>query len=78
LLFHAKVSNPLWPGRYSVSIWSILSTCNIRLTGQYVALLEEQRSLAKLKLAEILIAGINDATGMCVHTCGWSSKYAYA
>jgi hypothetical protein len=55
-----------------------LSTGNMRLIGQYTALLEEQRSVAKLKLAEILIAGINDADGVCVHACGWSSKYAYA
>lgn len=41
-------------------------------------LLEEQRNRARLKLAEILIAGINDGTGMCVHKCGWSSKYAFA
>jgi hypothetical protein len=26
----------------------------------------------------MLIAGINDGTGSCVHWCGWSSKYAYA
>lgn len=41
-------------------------------------MLEEQRSCARLKLAEILIAGINDGVGMCVHKCGWTSKYAYA
>ncbi|KAL2040036.1 hypothetical protein N7G274_007439 [Stereocaulon virgatum] len=41
-------------------------------------LLEEQRSFARLRLAEILLAGVNDCTGTCVHKCGWSSKYAYA
>jgi hypothetical protein len=41
-----------------------------------IDLLEEQRSFARLKLGEILIAGIE--IGGCVHRCGWSSKYAYA
>ena len=50
----------------------------LRLTSQSKGLLEGQRSFARLKLAEILIAGINDGTGMCVHKCGWTSKYAYA
>jgi hypothetical protein len=36
------------------------------------------KKLARLKLAEILLAGINNGTGMCVHKCGWTSKYAYA
>lgn len=48
------------------------------LTDRCKGLLEEQRSFAGLKLAEILIAGINDGIGMCVHRCGWSSKHAYA
>lgn len=48
------------------------------MTDQCIGLLEEQRSFARLKLAEILIAGINDGTGICSHRCGWSSKYAYA
>src|ERR1700728_3033503 len=43
-----------------------------------IGLLEEQRSFARLKLAEILIAGINDRAGNCLYRCGWSSKYAYA
>jgi hypothetical protein len=41
-------------------------------------LLEEARSIAKLKLADILMNGVNDPTGTCVQDCGWSSKYAYA
>ncbi|KAL7909984.1 hypothetical protein GGI35DRAFT_468975 [Trichoderma velutinum] len=41
-------------------------------------LLEEQRGFARLRVAEILIAGVNDGTGLCVHKCGWTSKYAYA
>ncbi|PVH69810.1 hypothetical protein DL98DRAFT_564318 [Cadophora sp. DSE1049] len=48
------------------------------ITWRVFCLLEGQRSFARLKLAEILIAGINDGTGMCVHKCGWTSKYAYA
>ncbi|KAH7357230.1 hypothetical protein BKA65DRAFT_524386 [Rhexocercosporidium sp. MPI-PUGE-AT-0058] len=48
------------------------------ITWKVFCLLEGQRSVARLKLAEILIAGINDGTGMCVHKCGWTSKYAYA
>ena len=40
-----------------------------------IGLLKEQRSLARLKLAEILIAGIKDRT--CVHKCVWLGKYAY-
>jgi hypothetical protein len=44
----------------------------------HAGLLEEQRNFARLKLAEILIAGINDETGMCVIRCGWTIKYAYA
>lgn len=39
-------------------------------------LLEGQRSLARLKLADILQSGIN--AGGCCHRCGWDSKYAYA
>ena len=41
-----------------------------------IDLLEEQRSVARLKLAEILVDGIN--YGGCCHKCGWNSKYAYA
>merc|ERR1712000_387159 len=41
-------------------------------------LLEEQRGLARLKIAEILIAGVDDGIGRCWHKCGWTSKYAYA
>jgi hypothetical protein len=41
-------------------------------------MLEEQRGFARLKIAEILMAGVNDGTGLCVHKCGWTSKYAYA
>ena len=41
-------------------------------------LLEEQRATARLKAADILIEGVNDVTGLCVHKCGWTSKYAYA
>lgn len=41
-------------------------------------LLEEQRGFARLRVAEILIEGVNDGTGLCVHKCGWTSKYAYA
>ncbi|KAH7407173.1 hypothetical protein BKA64DRAFT_408839 [Cadophora sp. MPI-SDFR-AT-0126] len=48
------------------------------MTWRVFCLLEEQRSFARLKLAEILIAGINDGTGRCIHKCGWTSKYAYA
>lgn len=29
-------------------------------------------------MAEILIEGVNDGTALCVHRCGWTSKYAYA
>ncbi|EFR00967.1 hypothetical protein MGYG_03969 [Nannizzia gypsea CBS 118893] len=39
--------------------------------------LEEQRNSARLKLGDILIGGITSG-GMCVHKCGWTSKYAYA
>ncbi|KAK1712178.1 hypothetical protein BDP67DRAFT_468452 [Colletotrichum lupini] len=48
------------------------------MTWRIFSLLEEQRGLARLRLAEILTAGVNDATGLCVHKCGWTSKYAYA
>ncbi|KAL6825177.1 hypothetical protein V8C40DRAFT_245748 [Trichoderma camerunense] len=41
-------------------------------------LLEEQRGYARLRVADILMAGVNDGTGRCVHKCGWTSKYAYA
>lgn len=41
-------------------------------------MLEEQRGVARLKVAENLIAGVNDGTGLCVHKCGWTSKHAYA
>ncbi|KAM6484669.1 hypothetical protein HDV62DRAFT_304104 [Trichoderma sp. SZMC 28011] len=41
-------------------------------------LLEEQRGSARLRVAEILMAGVNDWTGYCCHKCGWTSKYAYA
>lgn len=41
-------------------------------------LLEEQRGSARLRVAEILLAGVNDGHGHCVHKCGWTSKYAYA
>jgi hypothetical protein len=41
-------------------------------------MLEEARSTARLDLANILLQGIHDPTGSCVHRCGWSSKYAYA
>ena len=41
-------------------------------------LLEEARSIARLDLANILMNGIHDPTGTCVHRCGWSSKYAFA
>ncbi|KAF2843893.1 hypothetical protein T440DRAFT_437076 [Plenodomus tracheiphilus IPT5] len=41
-------------------------------------LLEEARSTARLDLADILVSGIDDPTGSCVHRCGWSSRYAYA
>jgi hypothetical protein len=41
-------------------------------------MLEEARSFARLKLAEILLRGVNDPTGDCPHKCGWSSKHAYA
>lgn len=41
-------------------------------------MLEEQRGTARLKVAEILIAGVNNGTGLCVHKCGWTSKHAYA
>ncbi|KAK1471339.1 hypothetical protein CABS01_16382 [Colletotrichum abscissum] len=39
-------------------------------------LLEQQRGFARLELADILMAGVNDRTGACVHKCGWTSKYA--
>ncbi|KAH7019591.1 hypothetical protein EDB80DRAFT_600972 [Ilyonectria destructans] len=48
------------------------------MTWRVFCLLEEQRGFARLKVAEILIAGVNDGTGLCVHKCGWTSKYAYA
>lgn len=48
------------------------------LTSLYKGLLEEARALARLDLADILLNGVNDPTGMCVHRCGWSSKYAFA
>ena len=48
------------------------------LTGLCKGLLEEARGMARLDLADILMSGINDPTGTCVHRCGWSSKYAYA
>jgi hypothetical protein len=41
-------------------------------------MLEEARSIARLRLANILLQGIDDPTGTCVHKCGWSSKYAFA
>jgi hypothetical protein len=41
-------------------------------------MLEEARSIARLRLANILLQGIDDQTGTCVHKCGWSSKYAFA
>ncbi|KAK1534777.1 uncharacterized protein CCOS01_03529 [Colletotrichum costaricense] len=48
------------------------------MTWRVFCLLEEQRGLARLRLAEILTAGVNDVDGLCVHKCGWTSKYAYA
>ncbi|KAK2057686.1 hypothetical protein LY76DRAFT_593972 [Colletotrichum caudatum] len=48
------------------------------MTWRVFCLLEEQRGFARLKMAEILISGVNDETGRCVHRCGWTSKYAYA
>jgi hypothetical protein len=41
-------------------------------------MLEEARSIARLRLANILLQGVNDPTGSCVHRCGWSSVYAFA
>ncbi|KAF7863065.1 hypothetical protein EAF04_007148 [Stromatinia cepivora] len=41
-------------------------------------LLEQQRSFARLGLSEILISGIGGEAEICVHKCGWTSKYAYA
>ncbi|PTB51909.1 hypothetical protein M431DRAFT_522865 [Trichoderma harzianum CBS 226.95] len=41
-------------------------------------LLEEQRGSARLRVADVLMAGVNDWTGHCCHKCGWTSKYAYA
>ncbi|KAK1248593.1 hypothetical protein MKX08_006813 [Trichoderma sp. CBMAI-0020] len=37
-------------------------------------LLEEQRGFARLKVAEILIAGVNDGTGLCGHKCPTVSR----
>jgi len=39
-------------------------------------MLEEQRGFARLELADILTAGVND--GLCVHKSRWTSKHAYA
>lgn len=41
-----------------------------------LGLLEQQRSLARPKLADILVRGFDD--GGCSHRCGFTSKYAYA
>ncbi|KAH7128201.1 hypothetical protein B0J11DRAFT_483915 [Dendryphion nanum] len=41
-------------------------------------LLEEARSITRLKLASILLNGVNDITGSCCHRCGWTSTHAYA
>ncbi|KAK7177376.1 hypothetical protein PSPO01_16576 [Paraphaeosphaeria sporulosa] len=46
------------------------------MTWRVFCLLEGQRSLARLKLADILQSGIHAAG--CCHRCGWDSKYAYA
>jgi hypothetical protein len=43
-----------------------------------LGLLEEQRNNTRLKLAELLLGQITNGTGLCVHRCGWTSKYAYA
>ncbi|KAJ8071950.1 hypothetical protein OCU04_002254 [Sclerotinia nivalis] len=48
------------------------------MTWRVFCLLEQQRSFARLELSEIFISGINKRTGMYVHKCGWTSKYAYA
>ncbi|PVH91489.1 hypothetical protein DM02DRAFT_678066 [Periconia macrospinosa] len=48
------------------------------MTWRVFCQLEEARSFARLALADILLKGVNDPTGICVHKCGWSSKYAYA
>lgn len=49
---------------------------DIRLTVKCTGMFEEQRGVARLKLAEILIAGVNEGT--CAHKCGWTSKHAFA
>ncbi|KAH8782917.1 hypothetical protein F5883DRAFT_537395 [Diaporthe sp. PMI_573] len=46
------------------------------LTWRVLGMLEEQRGVARLKLAQILIEGVD--AGICAHKCGWTSKYAYA
>ena len=60
------------------SVSTPMTRLDILLTGERKGLLEEQRGFARLKVAEILISGVNDGTGLCVHKCGWTSKYAYA
>ncbi|APA05238.1 hypothetical protein sscle_01g000080 [Sclerotinia sclerotiorum 1980 UF-70] len=48
------------------------------LTWRVFRLLEQQRSFASLELSELLISGINERTGMCVHMRGWMCKYTCA
>ncbi|TEY61619.1 hypothetical protein BOTCAL_0166g00240 [Botryotinia calthae] len=41
-------------------------------------LLETQRSIARLRLSDILLTGINDEQAKCYQKCGRTCKYAYA
>lgn len=72
-----------WKDAESLMTWRVFckyheDLSNLQLTSNRAGLLEEQRGLARLRLAEIFTAGLKDATGLCVHKCGWTSKYAYA
>jgi hypothetical protein len=64
-----------YDGTYLALSWDEVESV---MPWRVLCLLEEQRGFARLRVAEILIAGVNDGTGMCCHKCGWTSKYAYA
>ncbi|KAL1852454.1 hypothetical protein VTK73DRAFT_9215 [Phialemonium thermophilum] len=48
------------------------------MTWRVFCLLEKQRGVARLKIADILLWEANNGTGLCPHKCGWTSKHAYA
>ncbi|KAL3587904.1 hypothetical protein FPOAC2_13803 [Fusarium poae] len=62
-----------YDGTYLALSWDEVESV---MPWRVLCLLEEQRGFARLRVAEILIAGVNDGTGMCYHKCGWTSKYA--